>query len=1193
MTRAVRHERRRADGWRGSKAGHAKGPWGDVPARIVHLRGWPGTDDYRPPRSRSGYASRPVERPALVFFAAADAAAEGDTFGLLAAEERIGPLRLRRWLVVPDDLAGRDPVALGRITAWATEHTTQTVAGRAGWEVLTSSEFFEPFAGPFGRVAYSSAGFVVGADLLRPFGLVAEHVVPRRGEGTGSFELWLPGWGTVGPKGNVRRRTPHCPALRARPRRVGAQVSWGPVERGNGKTPRDLARGGFLDVLTAAYALDADRGASFAEHAQRFGCTPVELPLAVDLDAAGCEVVTDALTAIAEFALVLDEYAARWYTDARERSEGRARVDLSRMASPNAIAAELLARFRIEAPLSKFTLSDEEYARWAEGLHGGWCAADRRLLGRPFPGLVLDVTSAFAAAAHLLDWWELLTAAELRHEDVTAELRDLCRRAAKDPAVLFDPAVWRRFGCTLVTSRPWGGVPFPVEVRDRHRPDGRLEVVPVQSSIPLHVPWCDVVAGAVLSGKVPRIVKATRLVPVARQTGCRQRIPSWPGIVLDLDDDIAVTLALLRQAVKAEDPTLGALLRVVVNSLVFGGLARFDPIWRTDGRRQVPAERPGPWCFLPIAVSVTAAARLFLAVLDRLVRDRGGIVAYRDTDSATIPAHPGGGTLGLGDGSSIRQLTWAEVDALAAFFDALAPFGPRVPFWKTTRGTPEHPLHAVVFGEKKHAEFVFGPAGPEVVTRRDGDPDPDDLTVIERTETALGGFYRDPPAMRDRAPDGRRRWSLAAVEREVRFALDRQRDTEAVRPPAPWDVDGEEPAPAVRHLQVRSAAKLDSLHPSIGARIGSYVVEAVADPFRRSADVPVALGRGPGRELAWRDRATGARLTVTTDPRRAAEHGAVLLASLDSRAVDWARPPRGAVIAEVAIDERLVVRVGRVSGVIDAWLYGEPGDPANQRPRYRSESLPAALRRANAVLRQCEAPGCTEPLLGRIDERYCTEACKKVAKRARLARAQTPDVAPAPAPVPSAVDGTEDTEVAAADIAATLSTLRGLDPGAEGRLRRSRRLMAALRSYVSTGLAPGALVAAVEREGTFDGARSPEAVLVARVVRAVEDLLGEATVSTKSWREQATNVGRRFAWDVAAGTFDARDVYSRVDAYYDEQPELLDLASAAYRCELEKIATEKGLPALLGLRERPAPEPTMTLAELVVTRPELSDRATR
>jgi hypothetical protein len=73
-----------------------------------------------------------------------------------------------------------------------------------------------------------------------------------------------------------------------------------------------------------------------------------------------------------------------------------------------------------------------------------------------------------------------------------------------------------------------------------------------------------------------------------------------------------------------------------------------------------------------------------LALVHRLVADRGGIVAAWDTDGAYIVATPGGGTVNVetrganfyesGPAEPVRALSAVEVAEIAARFEPLNPF---------------------------------------------------------------------------------------------------------------------------------------------------------------------------------------------------------------------------------------------------------------------------------------------------------------------------------------------------------------------------------------------------------------------------------------------------------------------------------------------------------------------------------------
>jgi hypothetical protein len=277
----------------------------------------------------------------------------------------------------------------------------------------------------------------------------------------------------------------------------------------------------------------------------------------------------------------------------------------------------------------------------------------------------------------------------------------------------------------------------------------------------------------------------------------------------------------------------------------------------------------------------------------------------------------------LADGRVVRQLSHDEVGEILAAFDNLSP-GPGWPIWKV-----EH-SQAVVFGAKRHVEFRQGEDG---------------LQIINRTDANLGGTFVDPPRTRGRAAYGNRQWSLSAVEREVNHVIARCDDPEALRRPAPWDVDELLPFPTLQRFVVKTPEMARTLPTRFGARPGTRYVVGVLDEIRRGPHPsPVALDPGGDlgnwRDLAWFDRGTGAPIQVTTDPL---ELDAVLLESLASRAARWSSPPPAAPIPEVVVDRFLIRRVGRASGVIDADLDGVEGDLANRRPDYEEARCTEAL----------------------------------------------------------------------------------------------------------------------------------------------------------------------------------------------------------------------------------------------------------
>jgi hypothetical protein len=867
------------------------------------------------------YFPRFGDRLGLVVYAAAKAGAVPERFGLGAALVVLGRSVIDAVIVVPDDSSEEKRAD---VEDWARSHRVKTMNGHQRWQVMTLSEFSDPRHGLFMRIAYSGAGWVVGADLGRTFGLMAEHVTERNGRNADSWQVWLQGWGVEHERGRIMRASPHRPPLRLTSRRVGWQVEFAPSAKGFGKyVDGHQWRGAFIDVLSLAYALDAQRGASYGEHRAQAGSTPTELPVAVEVSAEGAAEIAAAVESLHEFAVVLDEHSAHWFTSLADRKEGRGRVDLAHTVSPGRLASDLLGRAGLQAPMKTFSFSDDEQAQWCETFHGGRCQAHHGLVGHPFEGVSVDVSGCFPRCAHLIGWWDLITAKRVKRVDVTEELRTLCAQAALDPCALMDPAVWRRFGCCLVEVVP-GGEVLPAENEDDDHPEGRLVFAPLHSpERSFYFSALDVLAAAVESWRVPEIIfSATAYVPVGRQSGMKRRLPVLPGLVLDLDADPVMALVAARRQSKADgDHVLAAELRVILNALVYGIFSRFDEHLLKRGRTWERGERPGPWNCMALASSVTAGSHLLLALLKRLAGDRGGVVAYMDTDSGIIPATNDGAELTLPDGSVIHQLSLKEIDEILGAFAPLAP-APAWPLWR--RVGRDETVRAVIFGLKRHA--AIDSKGQ----------------LVDMTEAGLGGTFIDPDTMTGLGGLGYRCWSEAAVSREVALSHARQSDREALRPGAPWDATLIEPLPALRRFSVRHPSQLHALPNELGSRPGTPYLEC-SGSWIQPDRVYVALDPGGDRSgwqgLDWRDKHTGECANLSTDLAR---YDLNIVESLNEWAIRYSKADRTEPIESVHVDPTSITHRGRVSGLVDAIEDGL-SDFGSFRPLYDAGDRAAAV----------------------------------------------------------------------------------------------------------------------------------------------------------------------------------------------------------------------------------------------------------
>jgi hypothetical protein len=427
--------------------------------------------------------------------------------------------------------------------------------------------------------AYQPNVAIVGWDLGYTFGQIAEYWSTCRDK---SYSLWPYGWGKPLSRSRYTGTSPHRPPLRMRPRDKGWQVWWGKPKAGppgrygkwvNGK----LFTGNFIDLQSVAFAL---------------GIVEPAWPEDPMLRA----------RVLRELALAIDQQAQQWYGGS---------LDTRTLSSPATLAKGLLQRIGVAPPLKQFA-TEGRLPQWVSNLSGGWLECSPDHIGKPTSVVPLDLSSAYALSWCLSDCWSVLTADHFEERDAITTIDMLLTDLSIGDMWPLQPYWWHRLGCTLVEVLP-DGEPWPVELGDLQR-----AYVPLTSKQPMWFPWQTVVAAAVISSKTPKVLSATKLVPVGKQR--LHNADVLPGLSIRAHKDPVPELVKHRN----EYPVL----KTVINSLCWGILSEFHATKST--------ETPGPWCFPPIAATVAAGPRLLLALLDRMVRDAGGSVVYRDTDSSFI-----------------------------------------------------------------------------------------------------------------------------------------------------------------------------------------------------------------------------------------------------------------------------------------------------------------------------------------------------------------------------------------------------------------------------------------------------------------------------------------------------------------------------------------------------------------------------
>lgn len=408
---------------------------------------------------------------------------------------------------------------------------------------------------------------------------------------------------------------------------------------------------------------------------------------------------------------------------------------------------------------------------------------------------------------------------------MTTRVDDAVRRLVNDPDLserLLQPGTGRDdIGVTLVEIDHIDGLRLPVrapyEQHPRHETDHDptsppagdygIGVNPLHYDGTLWYALPDVLAATLLSDTVPRIKQAIRLHAEGVQ-GSLRPVLLRGGDQLDPGDatNRFVRMIELRHRIRrdpsidgVEKARLDQFLKITANAAAYGSLALFDRREHANPVRVTvygPGDKafetatknpeiPGPYTFPPVAASITAGARLILAMMEQRITDAGGSYAFMDTDSVAIIATPTGGRLDLPTAprQDLHALSHEQVRSLLRDFAPLDPYSDDVQNddpalrrspWKVEHDSLNQPLICHVIASKRYVLYRHTDHGRALVAavERHEEAGQDDtsltgssgeLPMEDWSEHGLG-MYLDPidPEAPARDEQGRRVWMRQA-----------------------------------------------------------------------------------------------------------------------------------------------------------------------------------------------------------------------------------------------------------------------------------------------------------------------------------------------------------------------------------------------------------------------------------------------
>ena len=350
--------------------------------------------------------------------------------------------------------------------------------------------------------------------------------------------------------------------------------------------------------------------------------------------------------------------------------------------------------------------------------------------------MLCDFLSMYPTVCTLMGLWRFVIADGMTWRDTTVETRTLLDRVDLD--TLQSQAVWGQFA-TLVRVVPDADI-FPVRAGYEEEVHTTIGANYLGADFPLWFTLADCIASKLLTGKTPKIVEAQTFAPGSVQSGLSKiDIAGNPDYGVDpITTDFFKRVIELRQSIKrkmkgAPDDERERLdteqhsLKICANSTSYGIWVEVNVETRPI-RKSVTVhsgtckpfsfktdkfEMPGTFFHPLLATLITGAARLMLAITERLIIDHGLEWSFCDTDSMAI-AKP--------DDMAPEEFR-RRVDSIVGWFAALNPYDFGGSILKIedvnqslTTGDPEA-LYCLAISSKRYALFNCGPDNAPIMRK--------------------------------------------------------------------------------------------------------------------------------------------------------------------------------------------------------------------------------------------------------------------------------------------------------------------------------------------------------------------------------------------------------------------------------------------------------------------------------------------
>ncbi len=631
---------------------------------------------------------------------------------------RFGTYQIRQGEALEEAGIFYDPASL-------TEQETKSLlayAGRHGRTVRTVPAFIDDILFPYG---YDCRAMIVGFNL--PFDI--SRLAVNHGSARGKI---MRGGFTFKLSANRSRPSVQVKHLSRRAAMIRFTVP------GKQRTPRGQRRrkmtvpphrGFFVDIKTVAAALTS-RSFSLGNLGEFLGVASVKL------------------TAESHGGPLTEDYLA--YAERDVQTSWECFLRLRDRYGEHRLTATPLNAIYSEAGLGKAYLKEMGICPWREAqpdmpqemigaivssYYGGRSEVHIR---RQIEQIAYcDFLSMYPTVCVLMGLWRFVIAQGMMWEEATEQAQGLLDAATVDD--LQSPSFWG--GLTILVAIVPQADLFPVRARYGIEAHYTIGLNHLASEAPPWFTLADCIAAKLLTGKMPKLIRAIRFTPGPVQAGLKQIDiagqathhidPARNDFYRRLIDLRSETRTAMTTAASANRDHLDAAqmaLKILANATSYGIFFELNVEELADpatvqcfARHEAgfpveieQSETPGRYFHPLLATLITGAARLMLASAERLAVDAGLDWVFCDTDSLAI-ARPQ---------AMEEAIFWASIRTIREWFTPLNPYAVKAPLLKLedanfALGQPDvlAPLYAFAISAKRYALFNLDDRGQPIIRK--------------------------------------------------------------------------------------------------------------------------------------------------------------------------------------------------------------------------------------------------------------------------------------------------------------------------------------------------------------------------------------------------------------------------------------------------------------------------------------------